>query len=283
MALPRVDDPWIVNKVLPVGGVSVLFGNPKCGKSFAAIQLACAVAGTSTEWLGIGVHHHGPVLYLQIDMSRQDWLNRYVDPGVASGHDVSNIWFEDKKTLPYPFNLLNGGHEYLKKGIESMIVSPVLVIIDTLRDMHSGDENDSSVMRNVITTVRAAIGDAALLLVHHARKLLADTPADIIQDLRGSSGLSGSMDGFLRLYSIENSKEGLLTYKSRAADQTTINLKRLPNGYWRTELSAEIEAIQDVVRNFPNATQQQQNILIGQRLGLSESTARRRREELGLL
>jgi RecA-family ATPase len=285
IALSREEEPWIIHRILPVSGIAVLFGSPKAGKTFAAMQLACAVAGGLPEWLGIPIQHHGPVLYMQVDMARQDFLARYVDPTVDMGYDITNVFFEDKKTVPMPFNTLGDGGAFLKASIESMLVKPVLTIVDTYRDIHGGDENDSGVTRNIITTLRATVGDSGILIVHHSRKLLQDQVADIIQDVRGSSGFTGSMDGFLRLYSPENTKTGTLTYKSRASDQTSIALARLDNGFWRTRDGAEIMVIQEILKKFPQpgATQQQQNILIANRLGCTESTARRKRVELGLL
>lgn len=277
--MSREDEPWVLHKIIPVGGVSVLFGNPKAGKSFAAIQLACAVAGELPDWLGIPVQHHGPVLYVQIDMARGDWLARYVDPAVAAGYNIENLYFEDRKTIPYPFNILGPGGPFLATSVKSMVIPPVLVIIDTYRDVHAGDENDSMVIRNVITTLRGVVGDAAVLLLHHARKMLADQVGDIIQDLRGSSALSGSMDGFIRLYSPENSGKGTLTYKSRAVDQLSLSLKRLPNGYWTTDHHDEFQVIRELAKQHQGLTLDALDKIIAARFGWSQSTARSRRIE----
>src|SRR3954464_3156993 len=49
--LPVNNTPWIIEPLIPVGGIINLYGRPKLGKSFMAIDLARAIANGEDEWL----------------------------------------------------------------------------------------------------------------------------------------------------------------------------------------------------------------------------------------
>ena len=53
---------WLIDDLLPVGGVVMLSAKPKMGKSFLAIQLALSVA-SGGEFLGFQAHKRRNNLY----------------------------------------------------------------------------------------------------------------------------------------------------------------------------------------------------------------------------
>lgn len=223
LSLPRDPQPWVIKDLIPVGGLTNLYGKPKSGKSFAALGMAMAVANGEQEWLGFDVRKHGPVAYLQIDTPRSHWSERLIDIQSA-GHNINGIQFCDMLMSPYPYNVLDASHQgWLKSQLARL--QPVLVFIDTLREAHNGDENDSTVMRNVVTGLVDACRPAAVVLVSHSRKdsmFSAMGGDDLMSDARGSSYVSGRMDCIIRL------TPKSLTYKGRSAGNGTLTVEQEP-------------------------------------------------------
>ena len=201
MALPRDPQPWLIEKIVPAGGLMNVYGKPKLGKSFMALGIALAVSNPAvTQWLDRPVLKHGPVVYLQVDTPRSEWADRV--SRISEQHDISNIHFTDMLEVPYPLNInVEGVKLGLKQYIAQMDPKPVLLVVDTLREVHEGDENDSGAMKKVITSlVECTMGvNCSLLLVSHSRKDNIDRPDDIMDDGRGSSYVSGRMDVVAKL------------------------------------------------------------------------------------
>jgi len=203
IALPRSPHAWIVQDVLPTGGLVSFYGRPKVGKSYAALQLANAIGDPDVaQWLGLPISQHGRVAYLQVDTPRELWVERVVEVR-AAGLAFPNVIFADDIDAPYPFNILTDGHAWLKNEVARF--APDVIIVDTLREIHDGDENDSAQMKQVISMIRAAARHAAIIFIAHSRKGLnasgGGTPveADITDEMRGSGYVPGRMDCILRL------------------------------------------------------------------------------------
>jgi AAA domain-containing protein len=233
VALSRAAEPSILKDLIPVGGLANLYGATKAGKSYAALQLALAVSGGLPHWFGIPIMTHGPVEYIQLDTGRSWWLDKYVDPAVTQGYNIEQIIFDDMKTVSsYPFNILGDGGPWLKTVMKDLVPRPILVIIDNIRDAYSGDENDSGVIRNVITTFRANVEGAAILFLTHGKKPSQDVPMDLLHDTRGSSVMNAMMDGIMKMWSTADGKTGRLYYQSRAIPLRDTDLVRRVDGYW---------------------------------------------------
>lgn len=216
LALPREPQPWLLKKIIPVGGLVNLYGKPKTRKSWAALGIAEAIANPQRlDWNGLPVLKHGPVVYIQADTPREEWAGRIYRLD-QHGFDISRIYLADTITSPYPLNVLDPKQlELIKTSIEQ--VKPVLVIIDTLRESFRGDENSSDIMQGVIANIVLMSRPAAVLLLSHQRKdnvMAADKDMDLMDDQRGSGYVSGRMDNIIRL------TERRMTVKGRAVKQT---------------------------------------------------------------
>lgn len=216
--LPRAPQPWVIDKLLPVGGLINLFGKPKCGKSFLALSLAKAIVNGEPDWCGYPISLPGSVAYLQIDTPREEWADR-LGRVTLSTTGAHRLWIADMYQVPeFPFNILNPQQTeltWLKQSIAS--INPVLTVIDTLREVHSGDENDSTTMRNVVGSLVDACRPSAILLLSHARKdsmLTATGDDDMMDQGRGSSYVAGRMDVVMKL------TQKRLMFKGRAMGQT---------------------------------------------------------------
>lgn len=225
LALPRAEQTWILDPILPTGGSLLLYGNAKVGKSFAALQL-CDALVNGTEWLGFHVPQGHKVVYIQLDTPRAVWADR-IDGLIAAGyHGLKEVFYADLETLnTWPFDILKPDHKSLLTASLSMI-GPNLVVLDTIREAHSAEENDSTAMQQVIAHLTAAVKPAALCLVSHSRKSNPQYGYDLMNDNRGSNYIVGKMDGIIRF------TEKTIRISGRSVDEHSINLDRRQDGTW---------------------------------------------------
>lgn len=196
---PRNEATWLVKDLIPVSGKALIYAQSKVGKSSIALQLANTIA-CGGEWMTFPIMKTGRVLYLQLDNPGTTWCRRVItfrENGLALPDE--KIFFADAATVPtYPFDILQPTHaNWLKAVVQPL--NPVMVIVDTLRKTHSGDENSSTIMSNVMNSLYGAVFPSALLVISHDKKPSADMDKDIITDHRGSSSVVGEMDAILRL------------------------------------------------------------------------------------
>lgn len=228
LKLKREKETWLLKPLIPAGGAALLYGDPKVGKSYMGIQLALALSGQSPDWLGFPVHQVGKVLYLQLDTPRSVWAVRFeemLNKGNLK-YDSDSLLLADRDSIQfYPFDILQPLHmEYIRELIQRH--DPVAVIIDTLRESHSGDEDSSTVSRNVIGNLVHACEAAALIIISHGRKPNPDMDKDLLADHRGSSYITGRMDAIMRLTKTK------LYYTGRSIEAGDIKLQRADNGLW---------------------------------------------------
>jgi RecA-family ATPase len=227
LKLPRSPETFLIDKLLPVSGSMLIFGDAKVGKSYAALQLACCLT-SGVEWLGFAVPAAVPVVYVQLDTPRSLWADR-VQSLAESGHPVEGLHYADRETLnTFPFNILNEEHlQLLRNSLKA--VSPGAVIIDTIREAHAGDENDSTAMQTVIARLEAAVKPAALILIAHARKSDPERGYDLMNDNRGSNYIVGRMDAIVRF------SRTSMRAASRTMEEHSTKLIRQADGTWTLE------------------------------------------------
>lgn len=236
LALPSEPETWLIKDLLPTGGAMLLYGDPKVGKSYAALQLAtCLTSGVS--WLGFTIPQPVPVVYIQLDTPRSLWKARVMTLA-EHGHPVEGVHFADRETLETsPFDILNPTHFALLVGSlknlttktdegEEVEIVPGAVIIDTLRESHSGDENDSTDMQAVVAHLDAAVKPSSMILISHSRKSNPEMGMSLMNDNRGSNYIVGRMDAICRF----SPKSMRVT--SRSLEEHSIDLERNDDGTW---------------------------------------------------
>jgi hypothetical protein len=158
---------WLVNGIMPEEGVIGLYGAPSTGKSFVAVDLACAI-GSGTPWQGHTVRS-GLVIYIS------------AEGGAGIGKRVL-AWAAEHKVNPATIEVawiieaipITASHEdmqYLFDRIDEIREQPVLVVIDTLARCFEGDENlqeDMGAFIKGVDMIRQTL-DTAVLIVHHTR------------------------------------------------------------------------------------------------------------------
>lgn len=181
---------WLVDNILPEGGLSVLYAPPESFKSFVAIDLALCVA-TGLPWHGHAVEK-GYAIYIAaeggpgIGKRARAWLQHH---GVkATAPDIA--WLIESITV-------QEGSADIDRLIErldhEMDVVPTLIVVDTLARCFEGDENSNDDMGQFIGAIdhlRHEYG-TAVLAVHHTR-------LDATRE-RGGTSLRGGLDTMLAL------------------------------------------------------------------------------------
>ena len=162
-SLPPAEN-WLVKGYLSLDTLAVLFGDPGCGKSFLAIDIACHVA-TGRPWRGCAVKA-GKVLYIAGEgrngLSRRfkAWFERHGEPPRNIQVCTSPIALTDPASVAA-----------LVAEIQAMPEPPVLIVVDTVnRNFGPGDENATSDMSAAVAgldAIRNATG-AAMLAAHHS-------------------------------------------------------------------------------------------------------------------
>jgi RecA-family ATPase len=296
--LPRSPETWLIDPLLPIGGSALLYGDAKIGKSFAALQLASDLS-TGANWLGFQCRS-SRVVYVQLDTPRSLWASRiegllqvdkrphlsdsksnskiYVPVAQSlqpESQGLSQILWADRETLnTWPFDILNDEHQVLLKSVLDPL-APDVVIVDTLREAHSGDENDSTAMQQVIARLTAAVKPAAVILISHSRKTNPEFGADLINDNRGSNYVVGRMDAIIRF------SWSTIRVSGRAIDEQSIGVHRADNGFW--ELSEDpLKKLADNLLLDDSMSVREMARLLHDQSGKSESACRayiRRRKE----
>jgi hypothetical protein len=233
--------------LLPIGGLLNIFGQPKKGKSYLALQMAQAIANPAiADVLGFPIRTHGPVAYLQIDTPRGLWAERVEALG-AAGLSFDGVYFADSELVPYPFNILGEGFGWLQQNLKMIAPFPLTIVVDTIREAHAGDENDSGHMRNVVNLLVEAVRPASIILLSHARKEWGEGTGDLMSDNRGSSYVAGRMDCVLKV------NENSVQFQGRTVGEARIQIKRSDDGLF--VLSDDFTAAaRDIVATTPGDT-----------------------------
>ncbi len=176
---------WIAPGLIPEG-LTLFCGKPKLGKSWAALDLAFAVA-EGGQFLGASCDQ-GDVLYLALEDNQrrlQDRLTK-IQPDAT--------WPSGLQFAVEAQRLDEGG----LANIETWIVdskNPRLIIADTLATIRpaKGGKDDYKADYAALRGLHRLASEhrVGVLVVHHVRKAEAD---DVYDTVSGSTGLTGAAD-----------------------------------------------------------------------------------------
>ncbi|GAC1369312.1 MAG: hypothetical protein NVSMB44_36120 [Ktedonobacteraceae bacterium] len=185
---------WAIQEILPEG-LTLLAGKPKLGKSWLALSAALSIAAGSVA-LGTQPVTQGDVLYLALEDNARR-LQARTRQLLAS---MSSVPCSIDFALDWP-RLGEGGlaslEDYLKEHPQVR-----LVVIDTwARVAPSSGEHRSSQYEGdyeaLIPLKRLAdTNRVSILAVHHLRKTGS---SDVLDEITGSIGMTGAVDGTLIL------------------------------------------------------------------------------------
>jgi hypothetical protein len=155
---------YLVKGIIPRSGITVVWGPPKCGKSFWTFHVAMHVA-LGWEYQGRRVHG-GPVVYLALEGGE----------GFKARIEAFRQRCLSEQASDIPFYLISASVNFVKdraalvESIKNQLDKmPVLVVIDTLNRSLAGSESDDKDMAAYIRAadaIREALG-CAVVIVHH--------------------------------------------------------------------------------------------------------------------
>jgi hypothetical protein len=213
---------WLVEELWADQAVGILGGEPKCYKSFLALDVAVSVASGAPCLRQFPVRRTGPVLLFPAEDSLAVVRQRLV--GIAAAAQVP---FESLpvEVITAPALRLDTPADRQRLWRTVQTHQPILLILDPLIRLHRVDENDATQIASLLSYLRQLQRQfhLAVLLVHHARKDAHTTRPG--QALRGSSELHGWGDS--NLYLRRHGTRLTLTTEHRAApsqDQIPIQL-----------------------------------------------------------
>lgn len=183
--------PWMVERLICQGDVTLLAGPPGIGKSMVAQALTVAVAEGRSTFLGQKLLVHGPVMYLDKENPQDVIYERLRGFGLTDkGIPLIHYYYR-------PDALLDRSPEALMD--DAILIKPTLIVLDSLTRFHSQDENSAGTMNKLFNDSIIPLSretGAAVLLLHHTNKMEGGST---YQRIRGSGDISAAPDNTLEL------------------------------------------------------------------------------------
>lgn len=178
---------WLVKGFLEADSLGLIYGPPKCGKSFLAIDWACSIA-TGTAWNGRKVKQ-GSVFYLAGE-GHNGLARRFAAWQLHKGVSLENAALAvSNRAAP----LVDADHALQVENAVSQLAEqhgePAVIIVDTLARNFGADENSTQDMNTFVKHLDdlRSRWKATVIVVHHTGK-------DASRGARGSVALTGAID-----------------------------------------------------------------------------------------
>ena len=227
LAAPETDAAeWLIEGLWSREAVGIIGGEPKCGKSFLALDLAVAVASAAPCLRRFPTRQPGVVLLYAAEDAWQIVRERLVGIACAAGVNFESLAIY-VITVP-TLRLDRSEHQQALQATVAQL-QPKLLVLDPFVRLHAIDENVAGEVAPLLAYLRSLQRHhhTAVALVHHARKGAAHERGG--QALRGSSELHAWGDS--NLYLRRHSQNLYLNIEHRAApgtDRLQLTLKANP-------------------------------------------------------
>jgi hypothetical protein len=224
---------WLVTGLWSEQAVGIVGGEPKCCKSFLALDLAVAVAAGVPCLRRFAVPRAGRVLLFAAEDALHIVRRRLEGISAAAGVALANLDIQ-VVTAPTVRLDLDADRRNLAETVARL--QPRLLILDPFVRLHRIDENASGEVAPLLAYLRELQRrhDVAVLVVHHAKKGGGGVRAG--QALRGSSEFHAWGDS--NLYLRRDGDDLSLSVEHRAAaSMTPITIELAQRG---TALALEV-------------------------------------------
>jgi AAA domain len=203
---------WLVTGLWSDEAVGIVGGEPKCCKSFLALDLAVAVAAGVPCLRRFAVPHSGRVLLYAAEDAIPIVRRRLEGIAAAAGVDLHDL---DIQVITAPTLRLDLEADRRSLALTVAKLQPRLLILDPFVRLHRIDENASGEVAPLLAYLRELQRQhhVAVLVVHHAKKGAGRARAG--QALRGSSEFHAWGDS--NLYLRREGDALTLTVEHRAA------------------------------------------------------------------
>lgn len=203
---------WLIEGLWAEQAVGLAGGEPKCCKSFLALDMAVAVATGAPALRHFPVVTPGPVLLYAAEDPPHALRQRLLGISEAAGVDFDTLNLHVITAATLRLDLAED-RDHLEATVARL--RPKLLVLDPFVRLHAIDENAAAEVAPLLGFLRGLQRRyaTAVLLVHHARKGAAHVRGG--QALRGSSDLHAWGDS--NLYLRRQHQRLLLTTEHRAA------------------------------------------------------------------
>lgn len=207
---------WLIEDLWADEAVGLIGGEPKCGKSFLALDLVVAVAGGVPCLRRFPSARQGPVLLYAAEDALHLVRTRLEGICRAAAVTLADLPIH---VITAPSLRLDLADDRQQLQATVAAVRPILLVLDPFVRLHRIDENASSEVAPLLAYLRELQRRFALavVLVHHARKGAGSVRGG--QALRGSSELHAWGDS--NLYLRRADERLLLSIEHRAAPSQT--------------------------------------------------------------
>jgi AAA domain len=187
---------WLIEDLWGARAVGIVGGEPKCGKSFLALDVAVAVASGAPCLRRFRPAQTGRVLLFAAEDALHLVRSRLAGIARAAGVALDRL---DIQVITAPTVRLDLAEDQQRLRATIAALQPTLLVLDPFVRLHRIDENVAAEVAPVLAYLRDLERHfaTAVLLVHHARKGAAHARAG--QALRGSSELHAWGDSNLYL------------------------------------------------------------------------------------
>ena len=207
---------WLIDGLWSEEAVGIVGGEPKCGKSFLALDMAVSVAAGTPCLRRFAVRRGGRVLLfaaedaLSLVRRRLDGISR------AAGVDLTTL---DIQVITAPSVRLDLRDDRQRLADTVAALAPRVLILDPFVRLHRIDENASAEVAPLLAFLRDLQRQhhMAVVVVHHAKKGAGNARDG--QALRGSSEFHAWGDS--NLYVRRQGERLVLAIEHRAAPSTT--------------------------------------------------------------
>jgi hypothetical protein len=207
---------WLITGLWSEQAVGIVGGEPKCCKSFLALDLAVAVAAGVPCLRRFTVPRAGRVLLFAAEDALHIVRRRLEGISAAAGVALANL---DIQVITAPTVRLDLDADRRNLAETVARLQPRLLILDPFVRLHRIDENASGEVAPLLAYLRELQRrhDVAVLVVHHAKKGGGGVRAG--QALRGSSEFHAWGDS--NLYLRRDGDDLSLSVEHRAAPSMT--------------------------------------------------------------
>lgn len=210
--MPELSPP-LIDGILRQGHKMLIAGPSKAGKSYALLELCCAIA-EGKGWLGFNCAQ-GKVMYVNLELDRASCLHRLKDVYTRLGWKPENahnidMWHLRGKSVPMDKLAPKLIRRAAKKNYIAIIIDPIYKVI-------TGDENSADQMArfcNQFDKICTELGCAVIYCHHHSKGMQGQKRS--MDRASGSGVFARDPDALLDLIELELSDDILKQERNKA-------------------------------------------------------------------
>lgn len=256
----------------------MIYGRSGIGKTAVCWQMAQAIQTGEPLW-GLPTQQSN-VLFIELDMPENLAHKRWAEaepqftPAFSLAFDEYSLDYRQFLTA-YPddrhrqiMDQLNGYHQDKQFGV---------VFVDALREVVPGDLSTSGIARRVYDAFKVIFPGASIVFIHHERKGAAANmgPTDPLHAAAGSMEFINVAQVAMQFH-----RKGRETWLDHGKTQASAEMDPLPISladdgvHVVHRLNERLQLAEQIIRDNPAAGMRELDKLIGQRLGMSDRSAR---------